>query len=228
MKIRHPALVKACGLAGAVVLRSWMGSLRFRLGCLAEDVDPYARDLTGRYIYAIWHENLLFPVYFYRRSGMRYLISRHADGQVLAEAARHLRVRLVRGSTARGGVAAVRRIMRDRGRSHLAVTPDGPRGPRRRVQAGVVYLAAQTGMPVVPAGFAYQRPWRLETWDRMALPRPGSLVKAVTAEPVRVPAAISRAELEEYRLLVQARMDDATRLAEAWVDTGRRPAGVAA
>lgn len=228
MKIRHPVLVKACGLAGAVVLRSWMSSLRFRLVCLGQDVDPYAPAVAARYIYSIWHENLLFPVYFYRRSGMRYLISRHADGQVLAELARHLRVPLVRGSTARGGVAAVRRIMREGGRRHLAVTTDGPRGPRRRVQPGVIYLAANTGMPVVPTGIAYQRPWRLRTWDRMALPRPGTLVTAVAGEPVRVPAFAGRRRLEEYRRLVEARMHEATRLAEAWADTGRRPANFAA
>ena len=57
--------------------------------------------------------------------------------------------------------------------AHLVITPDGPRGPRRQVQAGMVYLAARTGVPIVPVGIGYDRPWRTKSWDRFAVPRPG-------------------------------------------------------
>jgi lysophospholipid acyltransferase (LPLAT)-like uncharacterized protein len=203
-----------------------MGSIRFRVGFLKENVDPYAAEPDRPFIYAIWHENLLVPVYYYRRSGMRYMISQHADGQVLAEIGRRLGVPLVRGSSTRGGIEALREVLRGGREAHLALTPDGPRGPRRRVQAGVVYMAARTGMSIVPAGFGYTRLWRLNSWDQMALPHPWSFVAAVTAEPVIVPASIGRHEIEEYRTLVETRLAQATHLAEAWADSGEKPAGL--
>src|SRR5437879_5637428 len=99
MKIRHPFLIQLFGFAGAGLISAWMGSLRFRSHYLGPRVDPYRANLDGRFIYSIWHETLLFPVFHYRRARIQYLISRHADGQLLAEVGRHLRIPLVRGST---------------------------------------------------------------------------------------------------------------------------------
>ena len=93
---------------------------------------------------------------------------------------------------------------------HLAVTPDGPRGPRRQVQPGVVYLAARTGLPIVPMGFAYRRAWRLPSWDRFVLPCPGSDVVLVTTEPIHVPPDVRKEQLEVYR----RRVEDALRRAD--------------
>ena len=57
---------------------------------------------------------------------------------------------------------------------HLTITPDGPRGPRRHMAPGPIYLASKLGLPLVLMGYAYDRPWRLHSWDRFAIPRPGS------------------------------------------------------
>src|SRR5262249_7843995 len=170
MRIRHPLAIKTVALAGSWALRLWMGSMRFRYYPLTENVSPRRRDLPARYLYAIWHENILMPVYQYSRSNVWVLISQHADGQLLTEMGRHLRLRLVRGSTTRGGVRALRELIRAGGRTHLAITPDGPRGPRRQVQDGLVYLASRTGLQIVPTGFGYEHPWRLRSWDRFAVP----------------------------------------------------------
>ena len=128
------------------------------------------------------------PAYHYGRRDIHVLISEHADGQMIAEACRHLGFRVVRGSATRGGVEAVRQMVRRSRSAHLAITPDGPRGPRRQVQPGVVYLAAPTGLPIVPFGIAFERAWRMNSWDRFAVPWPWSGAVCVTAEPIHVPA----------------------------------------
>src|SRR5262245_13114475 len=215
MKIRHPGLIKAAGFAAAWAVRLWVGSLAYRYRPLGPDVDPTRAGFRGRYIYAFWHENILLPAYHYGRRDIRVLISRHADGQLIAEAARHLRFRVVAGSTTRGGVEALRQMVRHSRRGHLAITPDGPRGPRRRVQPGVVYLAARTGLPVVPIGIAYGSAWRLNSWDRFALPRPGSAAACVTAEPVAVPEDVGRDGREDYRV----RVEQALQLAHVEAET---------
>jgi lysophospholipid acyltransferase (LPLAT)-like uncharacterized protein len=82
------------------------------------------------------------------------------------------------------------------------------------VQPGVVYLAALTGLPIVPFGIAFERAWRMPSWDRFAMPYPYSGAVCVTAEPIRVPEDVRKEQLEHYRLLVQNAMDAASEAAE--------------
>ena len=218
MKIRHPVLIKACGFAAAWLVRLWVGTVRFRYRPLGPNVDPTRTDCPGRYIYAFWHENLLIPAHFYSRPDIQVLISQHADGRLIAEACRHLRFRVVAGSTTRGGLEALRQMVRLSNKSHLAITPDGPRGPRRRVQPGVVYLASATGLPIVPIGFGFHRAWRLRSWDRFALPYPYSAVTCVTTEQIEVPPDVNRPTMERYRLKVEQEMERASDAAQRWAD----------
>ena len=214
MKVRQRWLIKALGFAGAWAVRLWVGTLRYRYRPLGPNMDPHQPGFPGRYIYAFWHENILLPAYHYGRRDIWVLISRHADGELIAEACRHLRFRLVRGSTTRHGVQAVRQMLRLGRKAHLAITPDGPRGPRRQVQPGVIYLAARTGLPVVPMGIAFRRAWRMRSWDRFALPWPWSAASLVTTEPIRVPEDLGKEDLERYRLKVEQALNLATVVAE--------------
>jgi lysophospholipid acyltransferase (LPLAT)-like uncharacterized protein len=221
MKLRHPLARKFAGLGGAWLLRYLLGSLQFRYHCLGVNVSPHLRRRKARYIYALWHEYLLLPMYQFRDAGVAVLISEHRDGELANLVGRQFGLRVVRGSTTRGGVPALRRLIALGRASSLALTVDGPRGPRRRVKLGVAYLAAQTGMAIVPTGVAYERPWRLRSWDRLAVPRPGSRAVAVADAPIVVPPYTNRTQMERYRLLVEERMMHATALAEDWASRGR-------
>jgi lysophospholipid acyltransferase (LPLAT)-like uncharacterized protein len=218
MKIRHPALIRLMGYVVAWLVRLWISTIRYEYHPVGPDVDPRREDLTERYIYAFWHESLLLPAGLYGRPDLWALISRHADGELIAQACRHLGFSLVRGSTGRRGVEALLEMVRLAGRGHLAITPDGPRGPRRQVQPGLIFLAARTGLPIVPGGIAYRRPWRMNSWDRFALPRPWSRAVAVTAPPIRV---APDEDPEAARRRVEDALHWATAEAEHRVETGR-------
>jgi lysophospholipid acyltransferase (LPLAT)-like uncharacterized protein len=206
MKLRQPWLIKAAGFSAAWALRLWVGTLNYRYRPLGPNLDPRRPDCLQRFIYAFWHENMLLPAYHYGRTGVHVLISQHADGELIAEVCRHIGFGTVRGSTTRGGVEALRRMVEVGKETHLAITPDGPRGPRRRVQPGLIYLAARTGLPIVPAGIAYDRPWRAKSWDRFAMPRPWSAATAVTDQPIAVPPDVCRDDIEAYRRSVEEAM----------------------
>jgi lysophospholipid acyltransferase (LPLAT)-like uncharacterized protein len=223
MKIRHPTLIKAVGRAGAWAVRAWVGTLRYRYCPLGPDLDPRSSHLRGRYLYAFWHETLLLPACKFGGLNTRVLISEHADGELIAEILRHLRFGAIRGSTTRGGVKVVRQALALEGNPHLAVTPDGPRGPRRRVQRGVVYLSSRLGLPIVPAGFGFERPWRMKSWDRFAVPRPFTRARCVTCEPILVPPTAERDLLEQYRHYVERCLLDVTEQAERWAEDGVAP-----
>jgi lysophospholipid acyltransferase (LPLAT)-like uncharacterized protein len=220
MKLRHPLLISALAFAFSWLVRLWISTLRYRYRPLGSNVDPHQRGMRERYIYAFWHECMLLPAYYYARPDVRVLISQHADGQLIAEICRHLGYRTVRGSTTRGGAEAVRQMLRLARKAHLAITPDGPRGPRRRVQQGLVYLAARTGLPIIPVGIGFRRPWRLRSWDRFALPRPWSAATCLTDELIHVPPDVDREGIMEYAQRVEQAMNRLTELAERWAETG--------
>ena len=229
MKIRHPLLIRTIGRLIAWVVRLWIATLRYRCRELGPRLEPTAPDLKGRYIYAFWHETILLA-HHYRKSPLEILISEHSDGEMIAQAVQHLGMGVVRGSTTRGGLRAVREIVAMKTRSHLVITPDGPRGPRQRVQPGVVYLAARAGLPVVPVGFACKNGWRFRSWDCFILPRPFTEAMSVFGEPIHVPRNADKEELEAYRQLVEEALIDVTTLAEEMVQgwspgLSRRKAG---
>src|SRR5207253_11078243 len=223
MKIRNPILIRALAYTGTWGMRLWMSTLRYRSLWTGLNLEPGRPGLQGRYIYAFWHEYLLLPIFRYTRSDVWALIGQHADAQILAEVCGCLRVRSVRGSASRGGVQAIRKMVRISRKGHLTITPDGPRGPRRQVKPGLVYLAAQTGLPIVPIGIGFQQPWRLRSWDKFALPRPWSVGTCVVAEPVPVPIEADHQALEPYRVRVEESLHWATAAAEHWAESGRCP-----
>jgi hypothetical protein len=221
MKLRHPWVIRLAAAGAAGAIRLWTGSLRPRVALRGPERHP-ADPGAGHYIYAFWHESLLLLTPFKVRATV--LSSQHADGELMAQVCGHLGLGVVRGSTTRGGGPALLELVRRGRESHLAITPDGPRGPRRRVQPGVAYLAALARLPVVPVGVGCASAWRAGSWDRLLLPRPGSAVRYVAGPAIRVPAGLERTGLERFRRLVEDELLAATEAAERWAAGGPRPA----
>jgi hypothetical protein len=220
MKLRSPWLIRLLALLAAWLIRAWTASVRQRILCL--DGQHHPTDVrVARFIYAFWHEDLLIAAV--QPARIHVLSSQHVDGDLSSRIAHHLGRRTVRGSTTRGGVRGLLALVRVSRWSHLGITPDGPKGPRRRVQLGLIFLAAQTGLPIVPFGIGYTHAWRTRSWDRFALPLPGSAAVIVVAPAVRVPRGLDRAQLESYRRLVEEQMRAASDAAERWAATGAKP-----
>src|SRR5215210_4105275 len=145
MKVRHPLLIKFLGFLIAWVLRRWIGTVSFRYRSSGRNLEP-RRNRQDRYLYAFWHENISLMAYFYGGPHAAVLISDHADGLLVTEVCRHIRLRVVSAGRARDGIRAVRRLLNLRRKVHVVITPDGPRGPRREVKPGLIYVASRTGM----------------------------------------------------------------------------------
>src|SRR5262245_4752906 len=145
MKLRNPLLLKLTAWLFAGIVRLWLATLRYRTIChdgRSHPLDPSQQ----RFIYAFWHECILAPLRIRTRLGL--LIGQHADGAFIARVAQNCGFGVIRGSTSRGGSAALRQmICHSNPHSHIGITPDGPRGPRRRVQVGAVAVASATGVP---------------------------------------------------------------------------------
>jgi len=139
----------------------------------------------GNEIYILWHSTLLLLGLANRDQGGVILISRHRDGEILTRAMTRLGYGTARGSSTRGGPVGLREMIRagQAGRP-LGMTPDGPTGPPRECKPGPVYLAAETGLMIVPCAAAATRSKRFDSWDRFVLPLPGATIYCSYGEPV--------------------------------------------
>jgi lysophospholipid acyltransferase (LPLAT)-like uncharacterized protein len=213
------------GLAGATAIRQWMRSLDYKVYYHDPAVDPARRECRGQKIYLFWHEYILFPLYLRGHCNLTMLLSRHRDAEYLAKIAYHLGFECVRGSTYRGAATALRQLCRRSRSMHLTITPDGPRGPRRRLAQGPIYLASKLGLPLVVLGLGFDRPWRAGSWDRFAVPRPCSRARAVVGREIFVPPNIDRQATERYRSYVETILNRLTEQAERWAESRRRLSG---
>lgn len=165
-------------------------------------------------VFALWHGDLLPLVWAHRDQGVRVLISEHADGEIIARVCEACGLGAVRGSTSRGAARALLQLVRELGAGHdLAVTPDGPRGPARTVQPGVLVAAHRGRAPIVPIAVRVSGAWRLRSWDRFLIPTPFARVVVAYGDPVDVPASDARAAAEQGPWLT-ARLAEAERRAE--------------
>jgi lysophospholipid acyltransferase (LPLAT)-like uncharacterized protein len=108
---------------------------------------------------------------------------------------------------------------------HLAITPDGPRGPRRQMASGPIFLASKLGIPLVAIGMGYNRPWRAGSWDRFAMPRPGSRGRYVVSPELHVPPDLDRQGLEHFRVKIEKVLNRLCIEAEQWAEAGSRKLG---
>ena len=207
-------------LVTTACVRQWMRSLDYQVDFGDPEVDPVHPGYRGAKIYVFWHENILMPLYLRGHSNIAMLLSRHADAHILDRVARMMGFGVVRGSTFRGGSAALRELAERAAVSNLTITPDGPRGPRRRLAAGCVFLASTLGIPIVAMGMGYDRPWRMGTWDRFALPRPGSRARGVVSRAIAVPPDLDRDGMEWHRQGIERVLTSLSDAAEAWATAG--------
>jgi lysophospholipid acyltransferase (LPLAT)-like uncharacterized protein len=113
----------------------------------------------------------------------------------------------VRGSTSRGGLEAVREIL-SLPDLHLAMTPDGPRGPRRQMKEGIIYIASRSGRPVIPTALLADRYWSVPgSWTDMMIPKPFSKVLLISGTPIMIPEQLPREEMSAWAELLQSEME---------------------
>jgi hypothetical protein len=167
-----------------------------------------------RFILAFWHRHLLLMPYAYRGRRISVLVSQSRDGELIARTVARLGIDSSRGSSSRGGMAGMRTLLRKAADGwDIAFTPDGPRGPLREVQPGVILAAAATGLPIQPVAIAASRAKLLRSWDRFMVPLPFSKVHFVYGEPLLVER---RGNLEQAAAELKARLDAAEAAAERW------------
>lgn len=177
-------------------------------------------ELGGPAIYCLWHNRLALCMEAYHQQtrerslgkGLAALISASRDGAFLAAILERFKVQPVRGSSSRRGPQALLELTSWAERGYdLAITPDGPRGPRYAAQEGVMALAQLTGLPIVPFSFYARRKIEIKSWDRFQIPLPFSRCIMSLGKPIVVPRDISDAEREALRKHLEQTLNNISR-----------------
>ncbi len=152
-------------------------------------------------VFASWHGRLLPLFLLYRGNNVVILVSSHRDGEYLARLGKGLGYDSIRGSSTRGGSTALREMIKavQAGRS-VAITSDGPTGPREKVKPGALQVARMTGAPLIPISAGTKQAWWFEGWDRFLIPKPFAHVRVAIGEPMLIEREVTDSELEKRAL----------------------------
>jgi lysophospholipid acyltransferase (LPLAT)-like uncharacterized protein len=185
-------------------IRCLTATIRFR----EDDRSGYFRAEPPKTIFAVWHNRLALSAGMYQRyvrgfnssRRMAAMVSASRDGGLLARVLENFGIEPVRGSSSRRGPQALIEMTScaERGLD-LAITPDGPRGPRYEAQEGVIATAQLTGLPILPASYHLNWKIRLNSWDGFQIPLPFARCSVVFGHPIVVPRDISDEERESLR-----------------------------
>ncbi len=203
-------------------LASWIGPAfiyllgkTLRIQWVGRENLELVRKEKGPVVYAFWHGRMLILAYSHRMQKIHVLISQHRDGELIARIIQRLGFVSVRGSTTRGGSKAIFEMCEKATSGHdVAVTPDGPKGPRFQVQPGAIYIGQRSGMPIIPITNSAENRWTLSTWDRFVIPKPFSRAVIMLGPPIFVSAESTSQELEEVRVDFEKQMNELTKKAD--------------
>ncbi|NTU59896.1 MAG: lysophospholipid acyltransferase family protein [Deltaproteobacteria bacterium] len=176
-------LVRLAPPLGRGYLRLMAATTRFRWEGLSGYEEVRAQ---GAVLMVGWHNRLLGATMPHSGQNRGVVISQSRDGELISRVAEGLGYTALRGSSSRGGSAALRGVLRHlRAGFDVGITPDGPRGPRYQVQPGAAFAALRSGVPVVPVGVGMSRKVVFSSWDRFQLPLPFGTIQLVYGQPLR-------------------------------------------
>jgi len=201
-------------LIGSTILKALFLTIRLRL----DDRCGISRNAFPEpCLLCFWHNRILGITYaFHRRypkklrRGVTVLTSPSKDGEILSQFVAAFGMGSVRGSSSRRGSQALLELVRlIRAGGDIAITPDGPRGPRYQLGPGVILLAQTTGTPIIPMHASFSRCFRMKTWDGFIIPLPFSTISVTIAEPIKIPNGLGELEFERARKNLEDQLKNA-------------------
>lgn len=168
-------------------------------------------------VLVFWHDRILLATYYFRDRSIIVLSSKSFDGEYTARIIQRFGFGAIRGSSSRGGSAAIVEMIKTARKGYPAgFTVDGPRGPRYQVKTGPVLVAKKTGHPMLPFMVEARRYWSFRSWDRLQVPWPFTRAKVIIGDPIYVDPKADEGEMENKLVELQRSLDDLVARGENW------------
>ncbi len=177
-----------------------------------EEIFKLWEDAETKTINIFWHNRIGLMPKLYKGKGAKILISEHSDGEIITKIVEKYKgLSTVRGSTRRGSIKAIKGLLREVKNFDICITPDGPRGPKYKLQNGVVYLAKLTGYPVIPLAYNVKKKFIFNSWDNFIFPYPFNEIVYVAGKPVYIN---KNDDMEKSRELIEDELKKVTEIAD--------------
>ena len=187
---------RAAVIAGASAIRALASTWRYRT--VGAHIPAGLRSRKEPIVFTLWHGQMLPLLWFHRNQGVAVLVSEHSDGEIIARILEWMGYALIRGSTSRGAGRALIGLTRTlKDGSDVAITPDGPRGPRHKFAPGAVVAANRADVPIVPTVAHVEKCWQLSSWDGFVIPKPFARITIAYGPATRVRARTPREAADE-------------------------------
>ena len=173
---------------------------------------------SRKFIYAAWHSRMLFLNYLSKGLEGTAMVSGSEDGEFVARILHRQRHETIRGSTTRGGIKALSRLiknLKEKQRPGLII-PDGPQGPKFKVKLGIIILARETGYPILPFSYSAKKNKIFASWDSFILPYPFTKCLGIYGKPFYVPKDAGKDDLMRYRNLLEKELNRLTLKADSY------------
>ncbi len=203
-------LIRVAGLALHWLMRVIGATMRF-------DIKGWENHREGKpLVYCFWHNRIPIATYFWRQRGIIVMSSRSFDSEYIARFIQRFGYGAARGSSTRGGKAALIQMIRAvREGKSAAFTVDGPRGPIYEAKPGAVLLAAKSNAALLPFSISLDRYWQLPSWDQIQIPKPFARAVVVIGQPIKVEDDATTHEAKHQEL--QKSLEELRELSDRWI-----------
>ena len=190
----------------AFLVRLWFATCKVKVH--GENYRETVMADSGSAVGTFWHYGFLYSFFHNRNEKVIAMVSGSKDGEYISRFVEKFGVVTVRGSRNRGGVGALKGMLKGMRAGYSgAIVADGSQGPARVLQAGCIILASRSGAPVIPMGWSCNRYITFNSWDKTAIPYPFSKIEFFYGEPILIPPKMNQEEIETFRTLVEERLN---------------------
>ena len=169
------------------------------------------------FIYSFWHDQLLMcPLTWQSNSNIKVLISKHRDGDIIAQLISNLGFEAIRGSTHKtnkiknkGGLLSARKMIKSlKNGISIGISPDGPKGPRHKVSEGILSISRLSESVILPVGIGFKKKWVLNTWDKFIIPKPFNEITVIWGDPI--PVITNEKNNHQFKTKLESKMNNLT------------------
>tara|TARA_Y100000768_G_C23890047_1_gene639645 strand:- start:272 stop:943 length:672 start_codon:yes stop_codon:yes gene_type:complete len=176
-------------------------------------------DENKPFILAFWHSQLMMIGFVWKsKAVLNMLASSHSDGRFGAYIAGHFNLKNI-SIEAKNKSPSLRQIFKILKNGHyIGITPDGPRGPNQKVSEGIIKIAINTQVPIIPLGFASNKNLKLKSWDSFLITHPFAKCNFVWGDPISIPSTTRDDEIEKYQLFLEEKINNCISVAQSDLD----------
>ncbi len=166
------------------------------------------------FILAFWHSQLMLISFAWKsKIVLNILASSHSDGRFGSYVGEHLNLKNI-SVAAKNKSPSLRQIFKIlKNSDYIGITPDGPRGPNKKVSEGIIKIAINAQVPIIPLGFASSKNFHLKSWDSFTITYPFSKCSFVWGDPISIPKSTKESEIEDYKILLEEKINSCISLA---------------